>query len=59
LSDRIKLTRKQVNFLLEHLDEKDPEEAATRFMELMILEKVDPVDIAFVIDKIIKRIEKK
>ena len=41
------------------LEIKDPQEAVDRFVELMVLEKVDPVLIIKVIDKIMARMTKK
>ena len=59
MSEKIRLTKKQVLFLQEWVEEKDPEKAAEIFMGWMLDERVDPQDIAIMIDKIMKRIEKK
>jgi hypothetical protein len=55
LSENVRLTQKQIRFLLEWLEEEIPEKAAEKFMELMVLERVDPSEISFVLDKIIAK----
>lgn len=43
---------------MEETEIEDPEQAVERFAELMILEKIDPIDIAYLVDKLIKRMRK-
>ena len=54
-SENIRLTRKQITFLQEMTEEKDPEWAAEIFLVLMVDCKADPSDIGFYIDKIIPK----
>jgi len=55
MSEKIRLTKKQILFLTEWLETEDPNKAADRFIELMMLEHVDPQNISVVIDKIMKK----
>lgn len=58
MSDRIRLTKKQIDFVMEHTMELDPEKAVERFADLMIMERVDPTDMVILIDKLIQRMKK-
>lgn len=58
MSEKVRLTRKQVAFLKEMLEEEDAEKAATRFMELMVDVRAEPSDIAYYIDKIMGKMKK-
>lgn len=58
LSENVRLTKKQILFLQEWTEENDPDKASEIFLGWMISERVDPVDIGFLIDKIIQRIQK-
>jgi len=55
----VRLTKKQVLFLIEWLEIEDPQKAADRFIEILSEQKADPIDIALYIDRIIKVVEKK
>jgi hypothetical protein len=59
LSDKIKLTQKQVQFLVEMTEIPDPEEAVDRFASIMIEERINPIDIVLVVDRLIKALDKK
>jgi len=59
LSDKIRLTKKQVLFITEMLDEPNAERAAERFMEILAEERVDPAEISVYIDKIVIRMVNK
>lgn len=54
MSENIRLTKKQVTFLTQWLDE-DPERAAERFMELLLEQNIPSSKICEYIDKIIER----
>lgn len=53
MSENIRLTRKQVQFLLEWTELEDPEKAAEKFLELMVLERAPTSEISEYLDKII------
>ena len=59
MSDKIRLTKKQVLFITEMLDEPNAERAAERFMEILAEERVDPAEISVYIDKIVIRMVNK
>ncbi len=59
MSENVRLTQKQIKFLIQWLEIEDPEQAATKFMEILVDERVEPSEIGFVINKIIAKIEKK
>ena len=59
MSDKIKLTQKQVQFLVEMTEIPDPEEAVDRFASIMIEERINPIDIVLVVDRLIKALDKK
>ena len=44
---------------MDRLGEEDPEKAATRFIELMVIEKADTADVVFYLNKVMERVEKK
>jgi hypothetical protein len=58
LGEKVRLTKKQVLFITEFLEIESPEKAAERVMEIMIEERMDPVEIGTVIDRAIKNIDK-
>jgi hypothetical protein len=59
LSDKISLTKTQLVFLMEMLEETNQEKAVEKFATIMIEERVDPIDISEVIDKIMAKMVKK
>lgn len=58
MSEKIRLTKKQLHFVTQILEISDPDKAVERFMEIMIEERVDPSDIVILIDTILKKLEK-
>jgi len=59
LGDKISLNQKQLKFIKDILEINDSEEAVAMFMEIMLDERVDPSLISTVVDKIMKKMEKK
>jgi hypothetical protein len=43
--DFISLTKKQINFLMEKFDVKDPDTALERFVEYLVLKGESPMDL--------------
>jgi hypothetical protein len=59
LSENLRLTKKQILFLLEWLEETDYNKAAERFAKMMVEGGIDPSDMDLVIDKIMVVVERK
>ena len=58
MSDKISLTRAQVNFLVENTEcNGDQELAVERFAILMIEERLDPTDLVKVLEKVMRRMK--
>lgn len=53
------MNRNQLEFLMKHLEIKDPIQAVQRFGDLMAEEKVDPGEIEFYLKEVMKRVEAK
>ena len=48
-----------MQFLVEMTEIPDPEEAVDRFASIMIEERINPIDIVLVVDRLIKALDKK
>jgi hypothetical protein len=59
LSDKVSLSRKQIDFIVKMTEIEDQENAVERFMKIMIDERVDPSEISYVVDRIMKKMEKR
>jgi hypothetical protein len=57
LSDKIGLTRKQIDFITYITEIPDAEQAVEFFMILMVEERADPSQIELYVDKMIKKLE--
>ena len=55
MGDSIKLTRQQIDYLIEMLEINTPEKAVERFVELMTMEGADPIDTYLYLSRIMKR----
>lgn len=59
MSDKVSLSRKQIDFIVKMTEIEDQENAVERFMKIMIDERVDPSEISYVVDRIMKKMEKR
>lgn len=55
MNDRIYLTKEEQMFLTEMLEIKDTEQAVEKYADLMILEKVNPIDLQEYLKRTIKK----
>jgi hypothetical protein len=57
LSDKIGLTKKQIEFIIYMTEIEDPSSAVEEFMTIMVEERAEPAQIEKYVDKMIKKLE--
>lgn len=53
--DSIKLSKKQINFLMSKYETDDPDEAVELLIESMVLKSIDPMQMKVHIDKMMAK----
>jgi len=56
---RIKLNKAQLNFLMDMLEIENPQDAANKFVEILVEEKLQPKDVSAIINQIMSKMKKK
>lgn len=55
MSDSVRLSKKQINFLMSKFETDDPDEAVELLIESMVMKSVDPMQMQAYINKLMAK----